>query len=60
MSTDRIDHVEPNDVYYARRAAQERLRAEATCEARARQAHQGLARAYEREAMRAMLDKHLG
>jgi hypothetical protein len=47
-------------VYYARRAAQERLRAEATCEARARQAHQGLARAYEREAMRAMLDKHLG
>ncbi len=56
----RIASIEPNDVYYARRAVQERLRADAAGEPRARRAHQGLAQAYERAALSAILDKHLG
>lgn len=51
---------ETDDSYYARRAAEHRLRLEATGDERARIAHRRLAAAYERHAIRAILDRSLG
>jgi len=51
---------ENDDVYYARRAVEHRLRLEATGDERARAAHRRMAAAYERFAIRAILDRSLG
>ena len=54
------NHDETDDSYYARRAAEHRLLVEATGNERARDAHRRMAAAYERQAIRALLDRSLG
>lgn len=51
---------ETDESYFARRAAEHRLRVEATGNERARDAHRRMAAAYERQAIRALLDRNLG
>jgi len=53
-------HDETDESYYARRAAEHRLRLEAAGDERSRAAHRRLAAAYERHAIRAILDRSLG
>ncbi len=53
-------HDETDEGYFARRAAEHRLRVEATGNERARDAHRRMAAAYERQAIRALLDRSLG
>ncbi len=51
---------EPDELYYARRAAEHRLRFEAAGDDRLRAAHRRFAAAYERHAVRALIENSLG
>ncbi len=51
---------EPDESYFARRAAEHRRLTEGAGDERTRAAHRQFAAVYERHAMRALLERHLG